>query len=103
LPADTPLARWVEAVHRRPAIDRGYQDGKGFTGLDHYAARQWKSFHRHLATEVLVLSWLTLQRPTVEKRVIVTEPHKVASADEPVFPLRPRTVSPHWADSAPGL
>jgi hypothetical protein len=65
--------------------------------------RQWKSFHRHLAMEMLVLSGLALQRPTVENPVIVTEPHKVASANEPVFPLRTRTVSQHRADSAPGL
>jgi hypothetical protein len=28
LPADTPLARLVELLHRRPGIERGYQDGK---------------------------------------------------------------------------
>ena len=39
LPVTTPLARLAELSHRRPSVERGYQDGKGFTGLDAYAAR----------------------------------------------------------------
>lgn len=88
LPATTPLARPVELAHRRPSAERGYQDGKGSTGLDDYAARKWDSFHRHLAIEMLVLSWLALQRPPVENPVIVMEPQPVQSPDEPLFPLR---------------
>lgn len=88
LPATIPLARLAELAHRRPSAERGYQDGKGCTGLDDYAARKWDSFHRHLAIEMLVLSWLTLQRPPVENPVVVMEPQPVQSPDEPVFPLR---------------
>lgn len=102
LPPTTPLARLAELAHRQPAIERGYQDGKGFTGLDHYPARKWHSFHRHLAIEMLVLSWLLLQRPTVEKPVIVVDPQPADGPDKPVFPLRPRTVSEHRADPTPG-
>ena len=40
LPMATPLARLAELSHRRPSAERGYQDGKGFTGLDAYAARR---------------------------------------------------------------
>ena len=39
--ATTPLARLVELAHRRPAVERGYEDGKGFTGLDEYARKQY--------------------------------------------------------------
>jgi SRSO17 transposase len=88
LPVTTPLARLVELVHRRPSIERGYQDGKGFTGLDAYPARKWMSFHRHFVIDLLVLSWLTLQRPPVENPVVCVEPQAVQSPDEPVFPLR---------------
>jgi SRSO17 transposase len=88
LPATTALPRLVELVHRRPIVDRGYQDGKGHTGLDDYAARKWDSLHRHLAVEMMVLSWLTLQRPPGAKPVIVTAPQAVPSPDEPFFPLR---------------
>lgn len=52
LPASTPLARLAELSHRRPGMERGYQDGKGFTGLDAYAARKRDSFHRHLAINI---------------------------------------------------
>jgi SRSO17 transposase len=98
LPAETPLARLVEVAHRRPGVERGYEDGKGFTGLDAYAARKWASFHRHLAIEHLVLSWLALQRPAIDKPVIVLEPQPVSSPGEPVFPLRTRAVPEHRPD-----
>jgi SRSO17 transposase len=88
LPAPSPLARLAELAHRRPSVERGYQDGKGYTGLDAYAARKWDSFHRHLAIEMLVLSWLALQRPPIENPVIVVEPQAVQSPNEPFFPLR---------------
>ena len=88
LPVSTPLARLAELSHRRPSAERGYQDGKGFTGLDAYAARKWDSFHRHLAIDMLVLNWLALQRPPVENPVIVLEPQAVQSPNEPFFPLR---------------
>lgn len=88
LPAATPLARLAELAHRRPSIERTYQDGKGYTALDAYPARLWHSFHRHLVIEMLVLSWLELQQPVPERRPIVLEPQPVASPEEPVFPLR---------------
>jgi len=88
LPVTTPLARLVEVVHRRPSIERGYQDGKGITGLDAYPARKWTSFHRHFVIDLLVLSWLVLQRPPAENPVVCVEPQAVQSPDEPVFPLR---------------
>jgi SRSO17 transposase len=87
LPVTTPLARLVEVVHRRPSIERGYQDGKGFTGLDAYPARKWTSFHRHFVIDLLVLSWLALQRPAAENPVVCVEPQAVPSPDEPVSPL----------------
>jgi len=82
------LARLVELGHRRPSVERGYQDGKGHTGLDTYAARKWESFHRPLVIELLVLNWLAVPGPPVERAVIVLEPQRVESLDEPVFPLR---------------
>lgn len=88
LPVTTPLARLVEVVHRRPSIERGYQDGKEVTGLDAYPARKWTSFHRHFVIDLLVLSWLVLQRPPAENPVVCVEPQAVQSPDEPVFPLR---------------
>jgi SRSO17 transposase len=100
LPMTTPLARLAELSHRRPSVERGYQDGKGFTGLDAYAARKWDSLHRHLAIDILVLNWLALQRPPVENPVIVLEPQAVQSPNEPFFPLRTRTLSQYWTHLA---
>ena len=97
LPATTPLARLAELAHRRPSAERGYQDGKGHTGLHAYAARKWESFHRHLAIEMLVLSWLALQRPPLEHPVIVVEPQTVQSPNDPLFPYGPepyRSIGP---------
>lgn len=89
LPADTALGRLVELAHRRPGIERGYQDGKGETGLRDYPARLWHSFHRHLVIQFLVLSWLVLQFPLPESPEIVLEPRPVESPGEVVFPLWP--------------
>jgi SRSO17 transposase len=87
LPADTPLARLVELAHRRPGIERGYQDGKGETGFRDYAARLWHSFHRYLVIQFLVLSWLVLQLPLPKDPEIALEPRSVESPEEVVFPL----------------
>jgi SRSO17 transposase len=89
LPASTPLARLVELAHRRAAIERSYQDGKGQIGLGDYPARLWHSFHRNLTIEMLVLSWLILQQPRPAQVEIVRDPlASVRNPDEPFFPLR---------------
>ncbi|MDQ4078205.1 MAG: IS701 family transposase [Chloroflexota bacterium] len=88
LPPDTALARLAELAHRRPCIERDYQDGKGLTGLGDYPARLWHSFDRHLVLQMVALSWLVLQQPPPEQVEIVPEPPPVAPADEPSFPLR---------------
>lgn len=103
LPADTPLARLAELAHRRPSIERTYQDGKGYTGLDDYPARLWHSFHRSLTIEMLALSWLVLQQPAPAKTEILVEPQAVDSPDEPVFPLRSASVPLRGAGAAPGM
>jgi SRSO17 transposase len=100
---DTPLARLAELAHRRPAIERRYQDGKSLTGLGQYPARLWHSFHRHLALEFLTLSWLILQQPQPEPIEIVLEPRQVETADQPVFPLRPSTFSECSSNPGTGL
>ena len=87
LPADTPLARLVELAHRRPSIERGYQDGKGETGLRDYPARLWHSLHRHLVIQFLTLSWLILQQPPPDDPEIVIDPVPVDAPEQVIFPL----------------
>ena len=89
---ETSLARLAELAHRRPSVERGYEDGKGLTGLGAYAARTRNSFQRHLILEFLVLSWLVLQHPPASLPPISPDPQPVGSAEEPVFPLRPRSL-----------
>jgi SRSO17 transposase len=102
--ASAPLARLAELAHRRPGVERGYQDGKGFTGLGDYPARLWHSFHRNLTIEMLALSWLVLQQSPPDKVEIVLEPPSaVETPGEPVFPLRPRTIPQRGQDSGAGL
>jgi hypothetical protein len=103
LPATTPLARLAELAHRRPGIERGYQDGKGQTGLGDYVARLWHSFHRQLTIEMLVHSWLLLQQSPPATTEIVIDPRPVQASDEPVFPLRPGPVRQRGRRSASGL
>lgn len=104
LPASTPLARLAELAHRRAAIERRYQDGKGYTGLGDYPARLWHSFHRNLAIEMLVLSWLVLQQPPPDKiEIVLDPPSAVETPDKPFFPLRTRTVPQRGTAPASGL
>jgi SRSO17 transposase len=95
----TSLARLAELAHRRPSVERGYEDGKGLTGLGEYAARTWDSFQRHLIVEFLVLSWLSLQHRPASLPAITPDPVTVGSPAEPVFPLRPRTLPKSERDS----
>lgn len=99
-PASTPLGRLAELAHRRPSVERGYQDGKDEVGLAAYAARKWESFHHHLAIEFLVLSFLALHRPPVPAPAVVPQPQPVTRPDEPIFPLRAGTV-PEYRPAAP--
>lgn len=93
LPASTPLARLAELAHRRPAIERSYQDGKGQIGLGDYAARLWPSFHRSLTIDMLALSWLILQQPPpAQVDIVLDPPASVQNPEEPFFPLRPGTL-----------
>lgn len=105
-PAGTPLARLAELVHRRPSIERGYEDDKGFIGLSDYVGRLWHGFHRHLALVMLTESWLIHQAPPPEQVEIVIEPREVKNpASEPVFPLRPSAFSEYHGHppAGPGL
>jgi len=91
---ETPLARLAELAHRRPSVERGYEEGKGQTGLGEYAARPWDSLRRHLVVEFLVLSWLVLLHPTPCLPPITADPVAVGSSEAPVFPRRTRSLPP---------
>ena len=99
LPAPTPLARSAELAHRRPGIERGYQDGKGQTGLGDYVARLWHSFHRQLTIEMLVHSWLLLQQAPPATTQIVVEPRPIESPRRAAFPPTAPHRTAAWSPS----
>jgi SRSO17 transposase len=57
-PADTPLEKLVEYVHRRWHIDRFYEDAKNELGLGDYQGRKWIGFHRHIIIVMITYSFL---------------------------------------------
>jgi SRSO17 transposase len=58
-PADAPLEKLVEYVHRRWVIDRYYEDAKNELGWGDYQGRKWIGFHRHSIIVMLTYSFMT--------------------------------------------
>ena len=58
-PADAPLGKLVEYVHRRWVIDRYYEDAKNELGWGDYQGRKWIGFHRHSIIVMLTYSFMT--------------------------------------------
>ncbi len=57
-PADIPLNRLVDYVHRRWHIDRFYEDAKNELGWGDYQGRKWIGFHRHTIIVMITYSFL---------------------------------------------
>ena len=57
-PADAPLEKLVEYVHRRWHIDRFYEDAKNELGLGDYQGRKWIGFHRNIIIVMLTYGFL---------------------------------------------
>jgi SRSO17 transposase len=57
-PADTPLEKLVDYVHRRWHIDRFYEDAKNELGWGDYQGRKWIGFHRHTIIVMITYSFL---------------------------------------------
>jgi SRSO17 transposase len=57
-PAPVPLATLVRVAGMRWAVEEGFQAAKGQVGLDHYQARTWTGWHRHVTLAMLALAFL---------------------------------------------
>ncbi|MBB5891420.1 SRSO17 transposase [Kutzneria kofuensis] len=66
-PADTSLAELVRVAGSRWAIEECFQTAKNETGLDHYQARGYQAWYRHVTLSMTALAFLVITRPTVEK------------------------------------
>src|SRR4030065_792390 len=47
---------------QRHFIERGFQDSKSHLGLDQYQARNWSSWHHHMALIMMAMVFLLRQR-----------------------------------------
>jgi SRSO17 transposase len=54
------LADLVRVAGARWAIEETFQTGKGETGLDHYQARQYTGWYRHITLSMLAHAFLTV-------------------------------------------
>jgi SRSO17 transposase len=54
-PERTSVVRLVRMQSQRFWIERGFQDAKSHVGMAQYQARQWQSWHRHMALVMLAM------------------------------------------------
>lgn len=61
-PESATLDELAQCAHRRPIIERSYENAKQEVGLGDYQGRSWTGFHHHLAMVWLSMTWLHLFR-----------------------------------------
>ena len=61
-PAQTSMRRLLYMQGQRHFIERIFQDSKSHLGLDHYQARNWNSWHHHMALIMMAMVFLLQQR-----------------------------------------
>jgi SRSO17 transposase len=59
-PVATPLAEVARAAGTRWTIEEVFKLAKGQVGLDHYEARSWHGWHRHVTLSLLALAALAI-------------------------------------------
>ena len=61
-PAQTSTRRLLYMQGQRHFIERSFQDSKSHLGLDQYQARNWNSWHHHMALIMMAMVFLLQQR-----------------------------------------
>ena len=61
-PEDTSVLRLAKMQGQRYWIERSFQDGKNQAGLDHYQARSWRAWHRHMALVMMAMLFMLKER-----------------------------------------
>jgi hypothetical protein len=59
-PVDWPLQEMVRAAGSRWTIEEMFKLAKGQVGLDHYEARSWPAWHRHVTLALVALAALAV-------------------------------------------
>jgi SRSO17 transposase len=61
-PATTPVAELVRIAGARWAIEETFQTAKNEAGLDHYQARHYTAWYRHITLAMLATAYLAITR-----------------------------------------
>lgn len=61
-PTEASLADLARVAGRRWTIEECFQSAKGEVGLDHYEARSWHGWNRHITLAMLALAYLAALR-----------------------------------------
>lgn len=59
---DTQAAQLAKMQGQRYWIERSFQDGKSQSGLDHYQARSWRAWHRHMTLVMMAMLFMLKER-----------------------------------------
>lgn len=61
-PAATPVADLVRVAGARWAVEETFQTAKNEAGLDHYQARHYQAWYRHITLAILATAYLAITR-----------------------------------------
>jgi SRSO17 transposase len=61
-PEKTSLIRLVQMQAQRFWVERAFQEAKSHIGMAQYQARQWQSWHRHMALVMLTMQFMLQTR-----------------------------------------
>ena len=64
---------------QRHFIERSFQDGKSHLGLDQYQARNWNSWHHHMALIMMAMVFL------LQQRLVRKNTHPLLTVSDMVF------------------
>jgi SRSO17 transposase len=71
--AETSVTKLAKMQAQRFWIERAFQDAKSHVGMAQYQARQWQSWHRHMALVMMAMQFM------LETRIDHTESHPLLS------------------------
>jgi SRSO17 transposase len=67
-PATTPMAELVRVAGARWAVEETFQTAKNEAGLDHYQARHYTAWYRHITLAMLAAAYLAVTRAHEAKK-----------------------------------
>jgi SRSO17 transposase len=68
-PESTTIPRLAQMQGQRYWVERAFQDGKSYVGMDHYQARGWKSWNHHMALVMMAMLFMLKERALQQEDV----------------------------------